>query len=212
MWSLPARRALPLSAGRNTTQIDGKGQRLCAGPLFEGETYAKEVDCILCGISIMLLTVSASAAAPRFEDVSADTPFADSILYLADCGITNGTDNRLFSPDAPITTYQWAVILSRVYGLETSGAAWTELGQSAVRQVYQNRWMEATAVSALEMRMCRRPTPTLKYWKQTAGVDEHMKMPRTVASSASFLVFGTFQRAADHGRYHGKLLWRSLSA
>lgn len=39
---------------------------------------------------IMLLTVSASAAAPHFEDVSADTPFADSILYLADCGITNG--------------------------------------------------------------------------------------------------------------------------
>ena len=38
-------------AGRNTTQIDGKGQRTSAGPLFEGETYAKEVDCILCGIS-----------------------------------------------------------------------------------------------------------------------------------------------------------------
>lgn len=28
---------------------------------------------------IMLLTVSASAAAPHFEDVSADTPFVDSM-------------------------------------------------------------------------------------------------------------------------------------
>lgn len=57
---------------------------------------------VLCGAFLltMLLTISASAAAPRFEDVSADTPYAESILYLADHGITNGTDSRLFSPDA----------------------------------------------------------------------------------------------------------------
>lgn len=30
---------------------------------------------------IMLLTVSASATAPRFEGVSANTPFVDSIIY-----------------------------------------------------------------------------------------------------------------------------------
>ena len=104
---------------------------------------------------IMLLTVSASAAAPHFEDVSADTPFADSILYLADCGITNGTDSHLFSPDAPITTHQWAVMLCRAYGLETSGTTWTELGQSAIRQVHQKRWMEATAISASDTQICR---------------------------------------------------------
>ena len=103
---------------------------------------------------IMLLTVSASAAAPRFEDVTADTPFVDSILYLADCGITNGTDSHLFSPDAPITTHQWAVMLCRAYGLETSGTTWTELGQSAIRQVYQKRWMEATAISASDTQIC----------------------------------------------------------
>lgn len=104
---------------------------------------------------IMLLTVSASAAAPHFEDVSADTPFADSILYLADCGITNGTDSHLFSPDAPITTHQWAVMLCRAYGLETSGTTWTELGQSAIRRVHQKRWMEATAISASDTQICR---------------------------------------------------------
>jgi hypothetical protein len=52
----------------------------------------------------------------------------------------------------------------------------------------------------------------LKRWKQMAGVNEHIKMPGTVTSSASFLVFSAFQRAADHGRYHGKLLRRSFSA
>ena len=79
---------------------------------------------------IMLLTVSASAAAPHFEDVSADTPFADSILYLADCGITNGTDSHLFSPDAPITTHQWAVMLCRAYGLDRTGAKRHQAGAS----------------------------------------------------------------------------------
>lgn len=103
----------------------------------------------------MLLTISASAAAPRFEDVSADTPYAESILYLADCGITNGTDSRLFSPDAPVTTRQWAVLLCRAYGLETDGTTWAELGQSAVKQVYQKGWLEATVLSTPNMRMCR---------------------------------------------------------
>ena len=111
---------------------------------------------VLCGAFLltMLLTISASAAAPRFEDVSADTPYAESILYLADHGITNGTDSRLFSPDAPVTTRQWAVLLCRAYGLEADGTTWAEQGQNAVRQVYQKGWMEATALSA-PMRMCR---------------------------------------------------------
>ena len=33
---------------------------------------------------IMLLTVSASATAPRFEDVPTDSPYAESVLYLAE--------------------------------------------------------------------------------------------------------------------------------
>lgn len=103
----------------------------------------------------MLLTISASAAAPRFEDVSADTPYAESILYMADCGITNGTNSRLFSPDAPVTTRQWAVLLCRAYGLEADGTTWAELGKNAVKQVYQKGWLEATALSTPNMRMCR---------------------------------------------------------
>ena len=48
-WSLPARQALPLSADRNITQIDGKGQRISAGLFLEGGNYAKETDCTLRG-------------------------------------------------------------------------------------------------------------------------------------------------------------------
>ena len=103
---------------------------------------------------VMLLTISASAAAPRFEDVPMDAPYAESVLYLADRGIINGTDSRLFSPDAPVTPRQWAVMLCRAYGVETDGTTWAELGQSAIRQAFQKRWLDAAAFTAPDMRMC----------------------------------------------------------
>lgn len=104
---------------------------------------------------IMLLTISASAAAPRFEDVPPDAPYAESVLYLADRGIVNGTDSRLFAPNAPVTPRQWAVMLCRAYGVKTDGTTWAELGQSAVRQTFQRRWLEADVLIALDMQMCR---------------------------------------------------------
>ena len=96
----------------------------------------------------VLLTISASAAAPRFEDVPPDAPYAESVLYLADRGIVNGTDSRLFAPNAPVTPRQWAVMLYRAYGVETDGTTWAELGQRAVRQAFQKHWPEAAAFTA----------------------------------------------------------------
>ena len=64
----------------------------------------------------MLLTISTFAATLPFEDVLTDMPCAESILYLADCEITNGTDSHLFSPDAPDTACQWVALLYRAYG------------------------------------------------------------------------------------------------
>ena len=88
---------------------------------------------VLCAAVLlaMLLTISASAAAPHFEDVSADTPYAESILYLADHGITNGTDSRLFSPNAPVTTRQWAVLLCQAYGV---GGRWYDVGRTGPKR------------------------------------------------------------------------------
>lgn len=102
---------------------------------------------------VVLLMISASAAAPRFEDVPSDAPYAESVLYLADRGIVNGTDSRLFAPDTPITPRQWAVMLCRAYGVETDGTTWAEVGQSAVRQAFQKRWLDAAAFTAPDM--CR---------------------------------------------------------
>ena len=72
------------------------------------------------GVLALLLTftliVPASAAEYGFSDVPADSPWYESVAYIAERGITIGTGEGRYSPDAPITTRQWAVMLCRAYG------------------------------------------------------------------------------------------------
>lgn len=49
----------------------------------------------------LLMTVLAFAADSPFSDVAPDAPYAESIAYLVEHGITNGTGADTFSPDAP---------------------------------------------------------------------------------------------------------------
>ena len=79
----------------------------------------------------------------------------ESVMYLAEHEITQGTGNGCFSPDAPVTTSQWAVMLCRAYGVETKGNSWSELSQSAVEQSYRNGWLNETALSAPNIQLCR---------------------------------------------------------
>ena len=39
----------------------------------------------------------------------------ESVMYLAEHEITQGTGNGCFSPDAPVTVRQWAMMLCRAY-------------------------------------------------------------------------------------------------
>lgn len=59
----------------------------------------------------LLMTVLAFAADSPFSDVAPDAPYAESIAYLVEHGITNGTGADTFSPDAPVTVCQWSVML-----------------------------------------------------------------------------------------------------
>ena len=76
-------------------------------------------------------------------------------MYLAEHGITKGTEANTFSPAQPVTVRQWAVMLCRAYELETSGETWAELGRSATEQACQKGWLNVTALSAPDTRMCR---------------------------------------------------------
>ena len=80
----------------------------------------------------LLMTVLAFAADSPFSDVAPDAPYAESIAYLVEHGITNGTGADTFSPDAPVTVRQWSVMLCRAYGLTIEGDTWEEMSYVAL--------------------------------------------------------------------------------
>lgn len=103
----------------------------------------------------LLLPTAASAACAGFDDVPDSADCYESVMYLAEHEITRGTGNNTFSPDTPITTGQWAIMLCRAYGVETNGSSWSELSQSAVKQSYRNGWLNETSLSAPNTQLCR---------------------------------------------------------
>lgn len=103
----------------------------------------------------LILPNTASAACEGFADVPKDAVCYESVMYLAEHGITKGTADSTFSPAQPVTVRQWAVMLCRAYGLEISGETWAELGRSATEQACQKGWLNMTALSTTDTRMCR---------------------------------------------------------
>ena len=101
------------------------------------------------------LSTAASAACTGFDDVPETADCYESVMYLAEHEITQGTGNGCFSPDAPVTVRQWAVMLCRAYGAETIGDSWQDVGRSSVVEAYRQGWLNETALSALRSPMCR---------------------------------------------------------
>ena len=103
----------------------------------------------------VILPTAASAACTGFDDLPETADCYESVMYLAEHEITQGTGNGCFSPDAPVTTSQWAVMLCRAYGVETKGNSWSELSKSAVEQSYRKGWLNETALSTPNIQLCR---------------------------------------------------------
>ena len=103
----------------------------------------------------LLMTVPTFAADSSFSDVAPDAPYAESIAYLVEHGITNGTGADTFSPDAPVTVCQWSVMLCRAYGLPIEGETWEEMSYAAMVEAYSHGWMYSSIFSAPETQMCR---------------------------------------------------------
>mgnify|MGYP000547937399 FL=1 len=85
---------------------------------------------------IAALTIPALAASPTFSDVPEGSALQESVSCLVERGITNGTGTDTFSPNAPITVRQWAVMLCRAYGAEIHGENWRERSQNCVETAY----------------------------------------------------------------------------
>ena len=104
---------------------------------------------------ILTFPVTASATDAGFSDVPETAPYHDSVVYLSERQIVTGTGVGQFSPDAPITVRQWAVMLCRAYGGETIGDNWQDVGRSSVVEAYRQGWRNETALSAPRSPMCR---------------------------------------------------------
>ena len=104
---------------------------------------------------VWLLPNSASAACKGFVDVPEFADCYESVMYLAGHEITRGTGDNTFSPDAPITTGQWATMLCRAYSAEAKGSSWSGLSRSAVEQSYRKGWLNETSISAPNPQLCR---------------------------------------------------------
>ena len=103
----------------------------------------------------VILSTAASAACTGFDDVPETADCFESVMYLAEHEITQGTGNGCFSPDAPVTVRQWAMMLCRAYEVKVEGSSWSDLSQSAVEQAYRKGWLNETALSAPNIQLCR---------------------------------------------------------
>ena len=110
--------------------------------------------CCTAFLLALSLTVPALAASSAFQDVPETADCYESVMYLAEHEITRGTGDTAFSPNTPVTTSQWAVMLCRAYGVETKGNSWSDLSQSAVEQSYRKDWLNETALSAPNTQLC----------------------------------------------------------
>ena len=106
-------------------------------------------------VLVLILPTAASAACTGFDDVPETADCYESVMYLAEHEITQGTGNGCFSPDAPVTVRQWAMMLCRAYDVKIEGSSWGDLSQSAVEQSYRKGWLNETALSAPRSPMCR---------------------------------------------------------
>ena len=82
----------------------------------------------------VILSTAASAACTGFDDVPETADCYESVMYLAEHEITQGTGNGCFSPNALVTVRQWAMMLCRAYDVKVEGSSWGDLCQSAVEQ------------------------------------------------------------------------------
>ena len=103
----------------------------------------------------LILPTAAFAAYTGFDDVPETADCYESVMYLAEHEITQGTGNGCFSPDAPVTVRQWAMMLCRAYEVKVEGSSWSDLSQRAVEQSYRKGWLNETARSTPNIQLCR---------------------------------------------------------
>ena len=120
------------------------------------KSIVRRTSLVVCTLVLaLILPTAAFAAYTGFDDVPETADCYESVMYLSEHEITQGTGNGCFSPDAPVTVRQWAVMLCRAYEVKVEGSSWGDLSQSAVEQSYRRGWLNETALSEPNTQLCR---------------------------------------------------------
>ncbi|MBS6641374.1 MAG: S-layer homology domain-containing protein [Clostridiaceae bacterium] len=108
--------------------------------------YCKKMFAMLLILAALAICVIPAGAASGFTDVAADSPWYESVSYLAGQGITNGVGNLRYAPDEMITIQQWAAMLCRAFDGEQ---------ENYLAKAYHNGWLSTCAVMAPDSAVCR---------------------------------------------------------
>ena len=102
------------------------------------------------------LTLGAAAAEPLlFRDVDSTSPWYDGVVFAVEHGISHGTGEGIFSPDDPITTRQWAVMLCRAYGQDAEPTPDASFGEAELALAYREGWLNMDAMLHPDTGVCR---------------------------------------------------------
>lgn len=115
---------------------------------------------LLASLAALLLSVTlaipAAAVECTFSDVSPDSPWYESVEYLADRCITVGNSSGLYRPDDPITVRQWAVMICRAFDrTEALKADAEEFGTACLKESFRNGWISMEGLMAPDTVMYR---------------------------------------------------------
>lgn len=108
--------------------------------------FHKKMFAMLLTFAALAICVVPASAASGFTDVSADSPWYESVSYLEEQGITNGVGNQRYAPDERITVSQWAAMLCRAFDGEK---------ENGLAKAYHNGWLSTCAVMAPDSAVCR---------------------------------------------------------
>ncbi|MBQ4506202.1 MAG: S-layer homology domain-containing protein [Firmicutes bacterium] len=93
-------------------------------------------------------------AAPVFIDVAKDAWYAEAVAWAAKKGVTDGTGNGLFSPDAPCTRAQMAAFIWKLHGSPAptgeGSSAYEEVGYPPFSDVPADAWYADAVLWAFE--------------------------------------------------------------
>lgn len=90
-----------------------------------------------------------------YSDVSRNADYYEAVAWATSNGITNGTGNSRFSPDDPVTTRQWAVMLCRAFRVESAINDNGAFGDASLSHAFDRGWIDDVAVTSPESSWCR---------------------------------------------------------